>query len=292
MSAPLVLDLDGAVGPLPGARVLPLRAWQDAVRFGCGVATLERLARELQPALESAHGTVMLGSGDFHHLTWPLVRQAAARHGGPLQVVVLDNHPDNMRYPFGVHCGSWVRRVAALPQVTRVHMVGLCSADAGTRHCWENVLGPLRAGRVHYWCLGVDTRWARTLGCGHAVHGFADSASLLDAFAARADAALPVYLSIDKDVFGEDVARTNWDQGRFQLADARRLIDELSAPIVASDITGEISHHRYRQPFKRLLSALDGQQPPDPNVLPLWQAGQHALNAALLPLIAAASVAA
>lgn len=285
MSAALVLDLDASTGALPGARRVPLAHWQEAVRFGCRRRTLWRFVAELLPELERRHGTVLLGSGDFHHLSWPLVQLAAGRSARPLQVVVLDNHPDNMRYPFGVHCGSWVRHAAALAQVARVHVVGICSADAGNRHCWEQQLAPLRAGRLHYWCLGVDTRWARLLGCADAVHTFADTASLLRAFAARDDAQVPTYLSIDKDVFAEDVARTNWDQGRFGLDDARALIRALPGPILASDITGEISHHRYRSRFKRLLSALDGQRPPDPQSLPAWQAGQHALNLELLQMI-------
>ncbi|GHH53656.1 arginase family protein [[Pseudomonas] boreopolis] len=285
MNAPLILDLDASTGAVPEARVLPLRHWQEAVRFGCGHATLHRFVGQVRPALERGHGTVFLGSGDFHHLSWPLVRLAAERSDRPLQVIVLDNHPDNMRYPFGIHCGSWVRHAAALARVAQVHVVGICSPDAGTAHCWEQHLAPLRAGRLHYWCLGVDTRWARPLGCAGAVHNFDDVPSLLAAFAARRDARLPIYLSIDKDVFAEDVARTNWDQGRFRLADAQALIAALAGPIVGSDITGEISHHRYRSLFKRLLSSLDGQTPPDPETLPAWQAGQHALNLELLRAI-------
>ena len=64
--------------------------------------------------------SVLLGSGDFHHLSLPLVELEARRQrsrAGSLRVVVLDNHPDNMRFPLGVHCGSWVGRAAALPGV-------------------------------------------------------------------------------------------------------------------------------------------------------------------------------
>jgi hypothetical protein len=287
MNAPLILDLDNSTGALPDARVLPLEHWQEAVRFGCSQRTLRRFVDQIRPALERPHGTVFLGSGDFHHLSWPLVQFAAERSRQRLQVVVLDNHPDNMRYPFGVHCGSWVRHAAALAQVAQVHVVGICSSDAGTAHCWEQYLAPLRAGRLHLWCLGVDTRWARLLGCAGTVHGFDDIPTLLATFAARHDAHLPTYLSIDKDVFAEDVARTNWDQGRFQLADAQALIGALTGPIIGSDITGEISDYRYRSPFKRMLSALDGQQQPDPLALPAWQAGQHVLNLELLRMLQA-----
>ncbi|KAB7770558.1 arginase family protein [Xanthomonas maliensis] len=285
MSPALVLDLDGSNGQPPGGRVVALQHWQERIRFGCSHATLRQFVQELQPALADSHGTVLLGSGDFHHLSWPLIQRVAERSARPLQVVVLDNHPDNMRYPFGVHCGSWVRQVAALPQVARVHMVGLCSSDAGSAHCWEQYLTPLRQGRLHYWCLGVDTRWARLLGCADAVHGFDEVHALLTAFAARADAQLPVYLSIDKDVFAEHVARTNWDQGRFDMAAMHQFLEALKGPLIGSDITGEISHYRYRSWFKRLLSALDGQQPPELPQLRFWQAGQHALNRRLLGLL-------
>ncbi len=57
----------------------------------------------------------------------------------------------------------------------------------------------------------------------------------------------PTYLSIDKDVFAPEVARTNWDQGRFRLAHASAVIDSLRGGLVGSDITGEVSHYRYRQ---------------------------------------------
>ncbi len=39
--APVVLDLDGSVGALPGEIRLPLaEAWQERMRFGCGLRTM------------------------------------------------------------------------------------------------------------------------------------------------------------------------------------------------------------------------------------------------------------
>lgn len=293
MNAPLVLDFDHSVGPLVQRRVLPLGHWQEALRFGCGLRTLRRFERELDTLLPPTHGTVMLGSGDFHHLSWPLIARAAARlpAGARLQVVVLDNHPDNMRYAPGVHCGSWVRRVALLSQVSHVHVVGIASADVGSARAWQNYLTPLRRGRLTYWCLGADVRWARRLGLGGAVRTFDDPAALVGAFAAalRGDPA-PFYLSIDKDVFAPDVARTNWDQGRLLLGHALALIAALPGPLAGSDITGEVSHYRYRSLFKRCLSALDGQPAVDGAQLAAWQAQQHRLNVELLAAIAARPV--
>src|SRR3989442_1305174 len=83
-----------------------------------------------------------------------------------------------MRFPWGVHCGSWVRRVALHPAVSHVHVAGITSGDIGRAHAWENYLTPLRAGRLSYWSAGVDTGWARRLGVDAAFRGFASVADL------------------------------------------------------------------------------------------------------------------
>ncbi|MBS0582701.1 MAG: hypothetical protein JSS42_06310, partial [Proteobacteria bacterium] len=103
---PVILDFDRSVGELPDALTIDLADWQEAIRFGCGNRTMEALARKLDAELPRDYGTVFMGSGDFHHLSWPLIRRLRDRER--FQVVVFDNHPDNMRFPFGIHCGSWV----------------------------------------------------------------------------------------------------------------------------------------------------------------------------------------
>ncbi|HEV7778206.1 MAG TPA: arginase family protein [Luteibacter sp.] len=285
MKRPVVLDIDSSVGPLPRRLVLPLESWQEALRFGCSLGTLRRFRRALDATLPADYGTVFMGSGDFHHLSWPLIERL--RDHGPFDVVVLDNHPDNMRYPFGVHCGSWVRRVAAMPWVAHVHVVGITSPDIGRGHAWENYLTPLYRRKLTYWCSGVDVAWAARIGLRSAFRAFADSASLVAAFVAeQRDSTLPVYLSIDKDVFAEDVARTNWDQGRLAEDHALDLIDTLRDRLIGSDVTGEISRYRYRSWLKRRLSAIDGQAEIAEDLLAEWQAQQHRLNEKLLGAIA------
>ena len=292
MSRPVVLDIDHSVGPLPQRLVIPLEHWQEALRFGCSLRTMERFRGVLDDTLPAAHGTVMLGSGDFHHLTWPLVERVQAP--APFQVVVLDNHPDNMRYPFGVHCGSWVRRVAMLPSVSHVHVVGIGSSDIGAGHAWENYREPLRQERLSYWSVGVDVRWATRAGLGYAFRAFDDVDALVRAFVeVQRRMPQPTYLSIDKDVFAADVARTNWDQGRFRLSHAEAVIDSLrGGGLVGSDITGEISAYRYRSWWKRRLAAIDDQPAVDERELAGWQAQQHVLNGQLLQAIRGVSAAA
>ncbi|WP_266158668.1 arginase family protein [Dyella silvatica] len=286
---PLILDFDGSIGALPGATTMALSDWQEAIRFGCTLHTFNRLRRHLDARAPADYGTVLMGSGDYHHLTWPLVERQRAR--GPFQLVVFDNHPDNMRFPWGIHCGSWVRKVAMLPYVTHVHVVGITSGDIGAKHAWENYLRPLRAGKLSYWCMDVDVSWAKRWGIAAAFHRFDDPDALTAAFIAQLQGApQPTYLSIDKDAFSVATARTNWDQGLIEERHAMAIIEALHGRIIASDINGEVSAYAYTTWWKRLLSGMDGQEPVPQSELDAWQAQQRALNTRLLKAIATSSV--
>jgi arginase family enzyme len=287
MMTPLVLDFDASVLGLDAAQRIDLRDGQEAIRFGCSLRRWRALRAQLAREMPAQHGTVLLGSGDLHHLSHLLIERCAAPQ---FDVLVFDNHPDNMRFPFGIHCGSWVRHAARLPQVRRIDVVGICSADIGAGHAWENYWRPLLSGKLHYWSVGVDMRWAQRFGLAAQMHAFADQAALLAAFGAHLQAtSTPVYLSIDKDVLAPEVAHTNWDQGSMQLEQMEALIALLAGRVVGSDITGDISAYRYRSAWKRWLSALDEQPEIAPAQLAQWQAQQAAVNRRLLPLIAAQS---
>ncbi|MCD2163563.1 hypothetical protein [Comamonas koreensis] len=293
---PLVLDVDGSVGPLAGELRLSLGDWQEAIRFGASLGRYQQFRRHVQALLPQQHGTAWMGSGDFHHLSWLLIEHCIARQGctaaRPLRVVVLDNHPDNMRFPWGVHCGSWVRRIAMHPAVSHVHVAGITSPDIGAGHAWENYLGPLRAGKLSYWSCGVDTGWARRLGLSAAFRAFPSLDALTDALTATlARERQSSYLSIDKDVFAADVVTTNWDQGQMREAQAMGIIAALGGQLVGSDITGDVSSWQYSTWWKRWLSAGDGQDTViNVQALAQAQAGQHALNQRLMAALAAATL--
>ncbi|WMJ68406.1 arginase family protein [Stenotrophomonas sp. 24(2023)] len=283
---PILLDLDESVLPLTGAHAIARQGWQDTLRFACRRRDLARFSHEVLAQLPAQHGTVMLGSGDYHHLSLPLIERLHGRP--PFQLVVLDNHPDNMRFPFGMHCGSWVHAAAALPQVAHVHVLGITSNDIGLAHAWENHWAPLRKGQLTYWCTDVDVRWASRFGLGHAFRRFDTPEALVATFAAeQARRPQPTYLSIDKDVFSPSVIRSNWDQGRFLRRDALQVIAALRAGgLVGSDITGEVSQYTYRSRFKRLLSSLDGQPDIPSATLADWQQQHQRVNRELLRAIA------
>ncbi len=278
---PLILDLDASVGTLPSETRVDLRDWHDRLRFACSLRQLQLFDQQVSSCLPASHGTVLFGSGDFHHLSLPLIARTTTSR--PMRVLVFDNHPDNMRFPFGVHCGSWVSRVAALPHVARVDVVGITSQDIAADHAWENRLFPLYRGRLRYWSIGVETGWSGRLGLRHAFRNFdtasAMMAALLDDFALDD---CPVYLSIDKDVLAPDEARSNWDQGCLRVADLEHAIAALRHRLIGSDINGEVSIANYPQRWKRVLSAIDGQPDLDDKTLAAYQAQQHSVNLRLL----------
>lgn len=288
MVKPLVLDLDGGVAGFDECVRLDLRHWEEAIRFGCGTRIWERFAADLGARLPAGRFIPLLGSGDFHHVSHLLLRRLPLQ-APPVDVVVFDNHPDNMRFPFGIHCGSWVHHAAALPQVRCVHVVGITSDDAGAAHAWENHLRHLRRGRVHYWTLGVRTGWSRLAGVAAAVHAHDTSDALLGGIGGWLGRGTgPVYLSIDKDVFAPAVVTTNWDQGQLRLEDVLGLVDALRGRLVGADVTGEVSTHRYSTGWKRLLSALDRQPAIEAAQLAGMQQDHLRVNRILLPRIAAA----
>ena len=278
---PLALGIDGT-GNSSAVPTLALHAMQEALRFSASVAALQAFAKQLPTEIA---GPVLLGSGDFHHLSLPLIARQSAHQG--LRVLVLDNHPDNMRYLFGVHCGSWVRRVCALPFVHSVHVLGISSNDVSKDQAWANYLAPLRAGKLRYSCLSVNTDWALRRGLEKQIRTYVSPQAMIDALRCELRAShAPIYCSIDKDVLAKTVVQTNWDQGLLLEADLMALIACMQGHIVGADICGEVSSFRYRSWLKRWLSGLDQQQLPDPTLLPQWQMQHDALNARLLAALA------
>ncbi|HEX3580054.1 MAG TPA: arginase family protein [Thermoanaerobaculia bacterium] len=284
MTRPLILDFDASVHGLLETDAIPLQQYQESIRFGCRLAALRGLGGEIPPAAP----LVFLGSGDYHHVSYLLIERLRALQS-PIQVVVFDNHPDNMRYPFGIHCGSWVEHVSRLPFVTCVHVLGITSSDVEGGRVWENHLRALRSGRVRYWCIGRDLRALRRLGIRHS-RSFESAAELLDCFAAESSTwKEPVYLSIDKDVLGPAVVRTNWDQGVMTLEELERGIDAIANLVIASDVTGEVSAYRYSGRWKRVLTWLDRQPEIPAGLLSSWQKEHEAVNQQLLAKLALAA---
>ena len=237
MNRTLVLDLDESLQGLGVPTRIELREWQESVRFGCSWSTWANFRRVLQTRLPADYGPVCMGSGDFHHISHLLLERCARSQ--PFDVVVFDNHPDNMRFPFGIHCGSWVAHVARLPYVRCVHVLGITSLDVSWQHAWENHMWPLYQGKIRYWTTGVNVSWASWYGLADRIVTCTDAQALVDRFVLdyQGSRSREVYVSIDKDVFSSDVVRTNWDQGCFELGHVRQILDVLQGHVIGSDIT-------------------------------------------------------
>jgi hypothetical protein len=285
MHPPIVLDFDRSIQSLPGARFIPLSEWQDRIRYGCSLDHLNALDRLLDQYRLDLPATTFLGSGDFHHLSYLLIRRLEGQ--GPFQVIVFDNHPDNMRYPWGIHCGSWVHHVCRLPFVTRVTVIGITSDDIGWRHLWENHLTHLYSGKLFYYPFSPVSRWVGLLGLS-AIRPFREDDGRLSDFI-RGDLlksdSHPVYLSIDKDVLSPEAVITNWDQGILKEDILMESVQALKPHLLSADVTGEISFHAYQKRWKRILSGWDGQSAAPPPDLASLQGAQSAINQKLVALL-------
>lgn len=277
----LILDFDNSVQPLPGSDRIDLAQWQEEIRFGCSLRSMHKLETVIAPALAQPPGIVFIGSGDYHHITCLLLERYRS-YGQPIQLVVFDNHPDNMRYPWGIHCGSWVWHASRLPFISQIHVLGITSTDVESPHAWENHLRNLRSGKVRYWCIGRDLGWMKHLGIQHS-HSFSSAQFLLKAFAEHMAATDdPIYLSIDKDVLSAEDAKTNWDQGVMRFEEMKAAIELLKGRIIAADVVGEVSAYRYGSLFKRVLSGLDDQPEIPEYDLATWQSQHQQINRGLL----------
>ncbi|MDR0827508.1 MAG: arginase family protein [Desulfovibrio sp.] len=292
MKPPLILDFDASVlSPTDNAIRIALGGWQEAIRFGCFRSAFARLEQHLETLMPDSYGCVFTGSGDYHHISLLLLRLLARRAKLPpasLDCIVCDNHPDNMRYPFGIHCGSWVRHASELACIRHIHVIGITSADINPAHAWANYLGPLLRNKLSYWSVRQEARWLKLLGREKNSRTFASADALLAAFLPVISGAKSLYLSIDKDVFSPEVARTNWDQGIFTEDHAAAVIGACAGRLMGSDITGEFSAYAYAGMGKKLLVSLDG---PDrmgacgPEEALVERETQRQLNARLLRLL-------
>lgn len=287
--SPIVLDFDGSVLPVDaGEQRIPLRNWQESIRYGCRCAALTRLTRMLETVLPAQHGPVFTGSGDFHHVTLCLLELLSRRFRSSFDIVVCDNHPDNMRYPFGVHCGSWVYHASRMECVHHIHVVGITSQDITVKHAWENYLGPFLADKLTYWSVGSNAEWLVLMGKRHSAYCHESTEALLEAFIPILKKMKYVYLSVDKDVFSEKIVRTNWDQGLFTLEQMEMLVASCRERLLGADITGDVSSYTYTSLFKRFLSRLDGQVVQSEQSVQNWQHEQQKVNSLLVAMLAAA----
>lgn len=269
-----ILDTDGSVDAAALAAAAPwlsvtrvdLRDLGPALRLWSRGKNIGAARARLAAAADSRPSVTFMGSGDFHHLAALL----AERVEEPFTLLHFDNHPDWVRLAPRWHCGSWVNRVLALPNVQRVVTVGCCSDDLVDPVRKGGNLPALNAGRLalfpwQHEPSHVRRRIAdgpgRTWRDGHIHwHNLADMP--LQAATDAVLAAIPseaIWITIDKDVLPEHEALTNWDQGQMPLAALLAMLRVAGERkrVLGADICGEYSPPRHVNWLKRIESKMD-----------------------------------
>jgi arginase family enzyme len=225
-----------------------LTRWGPQLRFSAPSPLIEQFYREAPDA-----PFVLYGSGDFHHLTALWLRRLAE----PFVLISFDNHPDWDVRPPRWGCGGWVNRALEFPHVKKITVWG-----CGNFECWwpGKFFGNRRAVRegrleVHPWADGRP-------GPDQNRRGAIMRANWQERFAqfVRELEASNVYVTIDLDCLRAEDAVTNWESGRFTLADIAWALTQLRssrARITGGDICGAFSPPVYARWKQRFAAGMD-----------------------------------
>lgn len=282
-----ILDMDGAIRlqhelveacAHRGGDIIPATDLAPRLRLQAERGALAELEARLGP--HRAGDIYFFGSGDFHHLALPLL----ARADRPVSVVHFDNHPDWTSWPPSLNCGSWVARALEHPDVLRVVTLGPDSSDLAMPQTKGAALRLLREGRLELHAFAS----MRTFYAGPAFHapgatahgglnrdGLAwhglqesDWHERIGEIASRLPEA-PIWITLDKDVLTPSEARTNWDQGRLNLAEVLEAIAIFARqlPVIGMDVCGDFSPADNLGLWRRFLAHLDREQRAAPSPL-------------------------
>lgn len=269
-----IFDTDGSVDAAALAAAAPwssvtrvdLRDIGPSLRLWSRRKNIEAARARLAAAADPRPSVTFMGSGDFHHLAALL----AERVEEPFTLLHFDNHPDWVRLAPRWHCGSWVNRALALPNVRRVVTVGCCSDDLIDPVRKGGNLPALAAGRMALFPWQHEASRVRRRiadGPGHTwrdghIHWRNLAGVPLPQAIYAVLAAIPteaIWITIDKDVLPEHEALTNWDQGQMPFAALRAMLRAAGERkrVLGADICGEYSPPRHVNWLKRIESKMD-----------------------------------
>jgi arginase family enzyme len=275
----LYLNLDDAwPNDYLGLHVTDARNWGPQLRFSAPPRLIEQFYREYETNLATPF--VLYGSGDFHHLT-ALRLRSIAEH---VVLVSFDNHPDWDVRPPKWACGGWVNRALELQNVRRVSVWG-----CGNFECWwpHQIFGNRRAERagtleVHPWADDRPVKDQQRKGAillGNWRERFEDFSKRLGGE--------NIYVTIDLDCLRIEEAVTNWESGRFTIADLEWAFGKLreSSRVLGGDICGAYSVPHYARWKQRFAAEFDRPKLAQPNLEKARQTNLAALEK-LWPLLA------
>jgi hypothetical protein len=270
-----VIDLDGSVllqkALIETYRpaVIPMPEWGPRIRLACGFGRFHQFEQALGASGGDEPGPIirLYGSGDFHHVSLALI----CRLRLPVNLLVLDNHPDWMRAVPLLHCGTWLNHAARLPSIRRVFHVG-GDMDFDNRYRWLAPWDLLKSGKIVVFPARRQFRRTKWCSIPHAplrrpgTAGIDEDhiAMLLRPFRAElADA--PLYISVDKDVLRERDALGNWDCGHLSLKDLQTVIHTFIRAaygnVAGVDLLGDWSPIKTAGILRRILRRIEHHRP-------------------------------
>ncbi len=257
-----ILDLDGSLLLEDELRarhepsILRFADWGPHIRMACSFGRFRRFEQALSAMLAATHDAgraiTLCGSGDFHHVSLALVRRLHT----PINLLVVDNHPDWMRgVPF-LHCGTWLYHAARLPHVARVFHLG-GNVDFDNYYRWMAPWPLLRSGKIAVFPAIRQLRRGRWSEVPNEplrrTRATPLSARRLEALLTPLRQELrsrPLYISLDKDVMVEKEAVVNWDSGFLTLAEVGDALEvfirESAGNFAGMDIVGDWSPVKLR----------------------------------------------
>jgi hypothetical protein len=263
-----ILDLDGGLTAQEAVArradaVYRFQEWGPRVRLACSFGRFNRFRdvltehlggdRDFTPAL------TLVGSGDFHHVSLALVE----RVDEPFNLLVLDNHPDWMRYIPFLHCGTWLYHAARLPLVRHVYHVG-GDVDFDNHYRWLAPWPLLHSGKITVFPAVrrfTRGRWRRL------ENEPVRPAPCTPLTAARIERLLaphrrdlaryPLYVSLDKDVMVAADAPVNWDSGHLRESEVNTVLEAFeqaaNGRLAGMDVVGDWSPVLVAGTFRRFF---------------------------------------
>jgi len=253
-------------------KIVDLTALGPRVRLWMDKKGAIKVRQALDPTLKNS--ITFLGSGDFHHISIPLIEQFEQ----PLSVIVFDHHPDWFVSPPALGCGSWVSEVLKRKNIKKLVSLGPSSDDLNNSSMFTADTASFKGNRLEIYPYqrsltraflkkipdNISFKRKRTL--------FYDEICWqqlkdknLEVFLVSLIERLPtkqVYISIDKDCLKKQYSLTNWEEGNFSLDELLLMLKAIKGrlDIVGLDITGDYSFPKVSGMIRSFVSRQDHPQ--------------------------------
>lgn len=182
------------------------------VNYFCSFDTLDIIRKSLEDI--KIGGFKYYGSGNFHYLTYLMLEKIKE----DFSLVLFDHHVEMLytNYEDLISCGSWLIEVIERNKyIKEVYLIGVS----------EKYIDIIPSDYLYSGNLKIISE---------------EEVKRSNSYLKKIKPSYNLYITIDKDVFSERVAKTNWDQGSLEFRDFKNIISSLeNYRILGVDICGE-----------------------------------------------------